>query len=412
MLCLHLGPGRLGLGLIVDQLDEVRFSVCLVGSPDSDSKEQTQFGLSFIDPDTGLEYRDVEWASNADTVEDLPPDVLELVDGPEPLLLTCALGEGIAARADWLVELVRRRPDGAETVLLACENDLHEAYEQLIRRAGDALKTYPCVVDRICAWPSKTAIDDRGHRALISHPRDDQDRRVVSVHPIGEWIISVADDVPATLSKLSEASLVTVTHLDNAGFKARKLWSVNGVHMVLALIARREGVDILPLEGAYEQAFLTLAGPLMRQISAGVAGLWPEIPVEEEYASARIAAFVESPDETARILERHLVRTDLRPFMRRLDRRLGEAARAAQAAGQDCEPFYQAMALVVAVLSDLTRYYADDGQPLDRTVDEQVIDLFARVLERWLDGERASDLLATLRRALRGHHSVGSSPGE
>jgi hypothetical protein len=407
MLCLHLGPGRLGLGLIVEQLDEVSFSVCLLGSPDADREERKQFGLSFIDPDIGLEYRDVEWAGNAVAVEDLPPDVLARVDGPEPLLITCALRENIARRADWIIELVRRRPDGAETVLLACENDPAVAYDQIAREAGDALKTYPCVVDRICAWPSHASIDEHGHRVLISHPRDEEDRRVVSVHPVGEWIISVQGEIPATLRKLSDASLVTVTHLESAGFKARKRWSVNGVHMVLALIARLEGVDILPLERDYEQTFLTLAAPLMHQISSGVAARWPELPLEEDYVSSRITAFLESPDETARILERHLVRADLRPFMRRLQERLGEAARAAHDAGEDCEPFYQVMALVVIVLSDLSRYYPDDRGTLDQAVDDEAVELFASVLDGWLDEERASDLLATLRRALSGHHTIG-----
>lgn len=411
MLCLHLGPGRLGLGLIVEQLDKVGFSVCLVGSPEAKRREQKQFGLSFIDPDIGLQYREVEWSSNAATVEELPADVLTLVEGPEPLLITCALGERIAERVDWIVELVRRRPDNAETVLLACENDLHPAYEQIARRTEGALKTYPCVVDRICAWPSHASIDDSGHRVLISHPRDEEDRRVVSVHPTGEWIVSVQGDMPATLSKLARAPLVTVTPLESPGFKARKLWSVNGVHMALALIARREGVDILPLDDPNQHTFVTLAEPLMRQISAGVAKLWPDVSLAEDYISSRVTAFIESRDQTARILQRHLVRADLRPFMERLDDRLGEAARAAHQAGQDCEPFYAVMALVVSVLSDLKRYYPD-GRSLDQVVDKDVVHLFARVLDDWLDDERAEDLLATLRRALDGHHAVGLPPGE
>jgi len=71
----------------------------------------------------------------------------------------------------------------------------------------------------------------------------------VSVHPVGEWIISVQGEVPVTLRKLSDASLVTVTHLQSAGFKARKRWSVNGVHMVLALIARLHPVSELSRPG-------------------------------------------------------------------------------------------------------------------------------------------------------------------
>ncbi len=408
MLCIHFGPGRLGLGLIVEQLDEAGFSVCLIGSPGC-VDDLSQFGVAFTDPNRGLEYRDVHWHSIAAAVEDLPPEVLDIVSSTEPVLITAALGEKIADRSDFIVELVSRRETGAETVLLACENDPHPAYKQVANRCGSALSVHPCVVDRICAWPTTVSIDEQGRKRLISHPTDHLGRRVVSAHPVGAWVISTRGSQAATLellAALAAASTVQLTPEEITGHKAQKLWSVNGIHIVLALIARREEIDLLPLERTHETTFCELAEPLMRQIAAGVAWHWPDTPPNNTYVPEHMKAFTESPDSTARILERFLVRDNLQPFMERLDRRLGDAARAAHAAGQDCEPFYEAMALVVSVLSDYTLYYPHDGRALDQEIDKAALCLFSKVIEGWLDEQRAADLMAALRRSLRGHHAL------
>ena len=408
MLCVHLGPGRLGLGLIVDQLDQSRFSVCLVGRPDpgEDIKETREYGFASTDPQVGLGYRNVRWPSNAATVEGLPAEVLEIIDSAESVLITCALAKEISSRVDFIAELVARRPDGAETVLLPCENDPHEAYDQIVKCCGVRLTCCPCVVDRICSWPFTTTIDEQGRTIVTTHPRDAKRRRVVVAHPVGEWVISAPDFPLATLARLAQASLVTVVHGDIDGYEVRKRWSVNGVHTLLALVARNQGIGRLPLAGSYQDAFLESARPLLDQISAAVEHGWPDVPHDEFYVAERIRAFVEAPDTTGRILERHLVRSDLRSFMGRLNYRVGEAARAANAAGQDCEPFYQAMSLVVSVLSDYQLYYPEDDPHLDPSIDEEVLEMFVAGLQGWLDDPRAQDLSMALERALRAHHAL------
>jgi len=410
MLCVHLGPGRLGLGLIVEQLDQSQFSVCLVGPPNppDDAHEQTEYGLASTSPDDGLGYRSVPWACNAATVDELPSEVLASIESDEQILITAALGERIAERVDFLTELVDRRPDGAETILLACENEPHDAYDILAGRCGARLTLCRCVVDRICSWPVTIATDDTGRTIVTEHPRDSSGRRIVIAHPVGEWIIATPEPVPAPLTQLAAAPLVTLITGDLGGYEARKLWSVNGVHTVLALVARLEGIRQLPLTDPQRQAFLRLAAPLLAQISEAVTHRWPEVPVDATYGPERIRAFTEAPDTTARILERYLVRHDLTPFMRRLNRRIGDAAREASAAGQDCEPFYQAMALAVSVLGDPQRYYSEkDGDPPpDELVDQAALALFDDCLQGWLDERRANDLRATLERALRDQRAL------
>jgi hypothetical protein len=406
MLCIHLGPGRLGLGLIVEQLGRSQFSVCLIGPPDG-GKEPLEYGLAFTDPEIGLEYHTVDFYSGATTVSQLPDEVLALIASTEPLLITSALAAQITNRIELLVEIVNRRPVGSETVLVACENEPHEAYRTLARKCAGRLTSCPCVVDRICAWPSTITIDEHGETIVTEHRRDMEGRRVVVVHPVGEWLIAAPKPIPATLVQLQQAPHVNVIHGDIAGYEDRKLWSVNGVHTVLALLARLERIRQLPLTDPYQQAFLQTATPLIAQIAAAIEHQHPEIPYDSDYVSDRIRAFSQAPDTPARILERTLKRSDLRAFMARLNRRVGDAARVAREAGQDCEPFYAVMTLVVGVLSDRQLYYREaKPRAIEEAIDQEALEMFGAVLADWLDKPRAQDLITTLARALNAHRSL------
>ncbi|HEY2537407.1 MAG TPA: hypothetical protein VGI24_10550 [Solirubrobacteraceae bacterium] len=394
------------MGLIAEELDQSHFSVCLIGSPGT-GREPREYGLAFTDPDIGLEYRIVDEYSDAATVSELPSRILSEIGSTAPLLITCALAAQITTRMEFLADVIDRRLAGSETVLVACENEPHDAYRELARRCAGKFVTCPCIVDRICAWPSTVTIDENGETIVIEHRRDDENRRVVLVHPVGEWVIAAPQPIPATLMQLQRAPLVQITHGEITGYENRKLWSVNGVHMVLALVARLEGIRQLPLIEPYQQAFLQTAMPLMAQITAAIEDQYPDIPHDPDYMPDRIRAFAQAPDTTARILEQTLKRSDLRAFMGRLNRRIGNAARAAHKAGQSCEPFYEAMTLVVDVLSSRPLYYREtEPKPIDDLIDQEVLVMFAATLADWLDGPRAQDLQATLGRALNAHRSL------
>lgn len=384
MLCVHVGNGQLGLGLIVEQLLEAKFDVCLVGRPAEPIHES--FGVAFTNPSLGLKVLTTKWVSNAALVDKLPREVLAVVDSNEPMLITVSLKDGIAERETFIVDLVERRPTGVETVLLACENDVNEVYERIAKRLAGKVIVPECVVDRICSWRSKKRKTDR------------HGRRVVRAHATGEWTVAVAEPVPEVLTRLANAELVSLVAPPIDGWKARKLWSVNGIHIILALIARIRKIDDLPLEDDAARLFVDRARSLMSAIAEGVTGEWPDVLCDGDYVEARIRAFVESPDETTRLIGDYLVREDLRPFMRRLDRRVAAAARKTHEAGGNCEPFYDAMALVLEALRSSTNYYTPKTpMAVDDAVDAEVVRLFAAVLEPWLDERRATALVDTLR---------------
>jgi hypothetical protein len=406
MLCVHLGPGRLGLGLIVEQLGQSQLPVCLVGRPGAGA-EPMEYGLSFTDPEIGLEYRTVDWYSDARTAAELPEQVLDRIDSPAPLLITSALGARITERVALIAEIVDRRRFGSETVLIACENEPHDDYLDLAEKCAGRLVLCRSVVDRICSWPITITIDENGETIASEHPRDGESRRVTVVHPVGEWVIAAPEPKPAILAALEPAPLVRVIHGDIAPYEDRKLWLVNGVHTVLALLARLERIRQLPLHEPYRQAFLETATPLMAQIAAALDDRHPDFPRDNDYMRDRIRAFTQTPDTTARILERTLKRSDLRPFMARLNKRVGNAARASRKAGEDCEPFYQVMTLVVGVLSDRQLYYREsEPAPIDEDIDQDVLVMFAATLSEWLDEPRAQDLSALLERALTAHRAL------
>jgi hypothetical protein len=361
--------------------------VCLVGRSGGDP-ERTTFGLTGDHHASGSSYREVRWATNARTLRELPDEVQAGVAGHQPLLITAALGSGIAQAAPLIEELASARPPAAETVLLACENDPGSEYEALAGRHADRLTYSSCLVDRICGWPS-------------SGQRDHAQRRVVVHNATGEWIIPVVGPCPAVLARLRRAPLVRVLNGRIDGWKARKLWIVNGLHIVLALIARRAGVERLPLTGNLQQAFVQSVRSLVEPIAAGVRHAFPDVPVDDAYVEQRIGAFCESSDTTRRLLGDHLVRADLRTFMERLDRRIGDAARAAHRAGQDCGPFADVMALVITALAEPAVYYPGSGQAPTEAIDADVVARFAAVLRGWADAAEAAALRRELGRVLR-----------
>jgi hypothetical protein len=398
VLAIHIGPGQLGLGLIVPCLRRAGFDVCLVGRPDSDLDESTQYLLDSTDPTVGLELRSVAYACNAGSAIELPDAVRAHLTDREPVLITCALGPRFAPACEQLVdELLALRPAGAESVVIVCENDDIPIYRKLAEcHAGRATFCWS-VVDRVCTW-----LDGGTRRA---------GRRAVRAHPVGEWVIGHPDSSSPIMQALQQAREVEVVLPDAViAYKRRKLWTVNGLHFVLALLARRSYVDasrrrtdLLPLV-AQEQEFQTIAARICAGIEAGLLRLHPQLPPDPAYGPSRVQVFCETPDFIERVL-RSLVRSDLRDFMTRFDQRVCDAARAAHAAGADVTVFRAVVAIVILVLRDRRSYYGSD-QPSDADIDALVVGAFEHALRDWLPAPERATRVAELKRVLEAQRDV------
>jgi hypothetical protein len=374
----HFGPGRLGLGLIVDILLETgSYDVYLVGAPGREPAERDTYFLRFTDPAYGLRERHVIWAGNPEGVSDLPEGFLDLLRGDGPMLFTAALGGAHVDKACGLIaELLRHRPVRAETALLACENEEYGAYDDMQRTFPHVVVRH-CVVDRICAW------DPRRSQTL--------GRRIL-VHEVAQWVIPRAGS--GAIEGLRPSQHVVPLVGDADGYRDRKLWVVNGIHLVLATIARREGVDRLPLTGARELAFREYAKPLAMAMLE-TADRRHALPVDEAFADDRVRAFCEAPDSATRILSERYLRSDLRPFIQRLDTRLANAARAASECGVPTEPCLWAFREIVAAIrtsnSFLDVSWADPSTSefqrferppaIDEIIDQEVAEMFAGALD-------------------------------
>ena len=213
------------------------------------------------------------------------------------------------------------------------------------------------------------------------------------------------------LDQLCSVDLVTRVPLPIDGWKKRKLWSVNGIHIILGLVARLVPTNDLPLSDEHAQRFVEQAQPLIEQIATGVHARWPEVPVDAGYVADRIDAFCESPDTTWRLLSKYLVRHDLRSFMDRLSARLGDAARMAHAAGADCAPFREAIALVESALANPAVYYPPaEPTPLSEQIDDEVVSRYAAVLDTWMDADQIRTHCAFLKRTLAAQRAEQAPP--
>lgn len=374
----HFGPGRLGLGLIVDVLlDTGRFDVYLIGAPGREQRELATYFLRFTNPALGLRERRVAWAGNPEDDTDLPDALVRELHEDRPILFTSALGAvNVAEARPRIARMLSLRPVTAATALLACENEPHEIYNEL-QRDFPHVDVRRCVVDRICAWDTKPSLDP-GRRILA--------------HDVSQWVIPHATN-PA-LEGLRNVNDVLLLDGDAAAYRDRKRWVVNGIHLVLATIARREGIDLLPLIGKRELAFREHSKPLAMAMLDTVERMHG-LPVDEQFADERVRGFCEAPDSATRILSGRYLRHDLRPFVQRLDSRVSTAARAAQEHGVDVEPFLWAFSEIVLAATysdsflDVSEVDPDTGKlrrcdqlpEIDAEIDREVEVSFATALD-------------------------------
>lgn len=384
-LAVHLGPGPLGLGLVVDVLLRQGFDVCLIGKPEG--KEHKEYWLAFADPDRGLQSRQVQWACNPRDVQGLGDDVTVRLRTDSSVLITCALGDKAAERDSLLREILALRPAGAETVLLACENEPDEIYAAIAQGFPDVYYC-ACVVDRICSR-DKPEIDSEGRRRLL-------------VHSVAQWVIRQPQGRPHhVIEQLADADEVVATDQPLDAHKARKLWVVNGVHLLLALLARKEGLEELPLDDARRAAFEQLAQPLIESILEAVERRWPDLRRDPEFAADRVRAFCESPDSASRILRHRLIRSDLTSLMARLDTRLGSAARLATEEDVDTYWFEALVDVLLETLRDRNAYLAEpSGAHPTAEKDEDAVELFEQFMAGWTNPERAERAARELRALL------------
>jgi hypothetical protein len=225
---IHIGAGRLGLGLIAASGAQARLDLHLVHRTSSSVPEPLHVSLTVVGEHgaaAGPSF-EIPSVSCSDTVQGLAPAVQTVLrHAPHLLITTAVTTEGLAARRDFLIELAAERAKSDQvrsTAFIAGENDPGPGYPALkaeLRALGvDCRDT---MVNRVC--PSIEA-------DLAA------DARRVTVDALAEWVIA-GRPTGAALGALARVSHVRFV-ADVEPYEVRKRWLVNGVHLAIAILAR------------------------------------------------------------------------------------------------------------------------------------------------------------------------------
>jgi hypothetical protein len=403
MLHVQIGPSPLALGLLIPSTRAAGFDVCIVGRPGDESP--AIYGCAGTGPEGRLRLHRVAWFVGPSTVNDLPNELLERIRSDEPLLLTCTLRDRIAERREFIEALLEMRPEGAETIFLACENAPDAVYEQI----SDACSNRG-------VWVLRTVVN----RMCIERPRDSYLRRMVFAHELGEWLIEQPPRSSSILTALETVDEVRVVDDIDARL-ARKLWMVNGAHQALALIAWHANLRALRVVGRADELesaddmreaalrpgiiarLAYLHGAMDEALKDGHPGLTDNL----DYGIEHVEAYGEHPDSIRRVLGAFR-RLDLRTFIETLDIRLAEPARVCARIGRSVEPFEKVFDVFEMLAGNLDAFLDADRvrenpDAISLRDDLSAVAAYEALFDGWVPPQEARERVVRLAEALADH---------
>lgn len=164
---MHIGPSPLSKALLLPLSRRAGFAVCVVGRRGGeplplDAKGDPMYLLTWEGHDPHTEPRPVDWYCEAGTIAELPVEVRDAVRGPSDLLITATLRDRISERRGLIEEMIRLRPGGAETIVMACENSVPDEWEFVRALCDEVGATYlQPMVNRIALPLGKEGPDSR-----------------------------------------------------------------------------------------------------------------------------------------------------------------------------------------------------------------------------------------------------------
>lgn len=331
MVHVHIGTGSLGLGFVAYLTRKAGFRVVLanreVGSAskkkNSALKHNTKFTLKVVGRTTRTESVQIDKFIYTDSESD---ELLDLFENSSTMLLTTGLKEGLKNCIPDISRLIKKRVDATldePLFVLACENrfDSNWLLSEVAAHLGmsrDQLESrqvqfLPCVVDRIC---TNIECDSSGQVS-------------VEVEPYAKWVIETTEaskKLEKALSLLVNEGIIEFVS-DIKPYKLRKLWLINGPHLLVAILARADrktGVHIFLRESRHELLFRAI----QQEFTDAVRFSTHAFSTEEliEFNNRTVSRFQEYPDTSNRIMGRFR-RGALETFIKDLDAKVGEPAR-------------------------------------------------------------------------------------
>lgn len=390
---IHVGPGCLGLGLIVTAGVEADLDVHLIARAVSALPPDPMF-KALEKGQTGMRSFDlpVSTFTKGETLDALGELARQLVvDAPEALITIAATTEGFEARHKFLLEIAAARAEraGSQTVFVPCENDPGRSYPEF-RTAMEALGVdcRDTMVNRLCPKLKLDPVDGAYQ---------------VTVDEVAEWVIQGAPDHRGLQALESLAYVEFAPDLEP--FETRKRWLVNGAHLALAILAHARNIpsiDIAAVEPGRARWLQRLHAALIEALEHE----HPHMTSNEEYAARHVAAWTRHEDEVTRILRR-LKREQPLPFFDDLERKLIEPVSLLSAPASIREVRYVLDRLHYLLVK--AKSYVDFEKfrsflpTLPTAVDVRMCSRYEEILAPVLGTDEASSRAESLGVALEGH---------
>ncbi|MGN6216577.1 MAG: hypothetical protein ACTHN7_06420 [Solirubrobacterales bacterium] len=384
---LHIGPGKLGLGLIVDLTLKAEIDTHVIGRPGSDAAVG-RFSLIL----TGGERKPLNISSYSEAVnyDQLRDPAKDAAISSVSMLVTTSVGklDGCMSLLNEIAEERNLHP--GDTVFIACENDLGDSYEEIEKRLIDLeVDCRRAMVNRICP----ESILDNGELLVRGDPH-------------AEWLIEGIPDteVLAQLDQLQEVQFVE----DVEPFAVRKRWVVNGGHLALGLFGRKDKVTSVAVV-ARDEARQAQLIDIQKAMIQALPEEWVELLGDSAaYAHGELLPMCRTEDEVPRILHR-LKRENLAPFIESAEKRLGEPAKRFRKTRQHLSPHLESVFEVMQdVLLDLESYVdalaVRAGKvKLDADRDEEAVAAYRELLDGVFSKEKSIRWSDRLQRELARH---------
>jgi hypothetical protein len=239
---------------------------------------------------------------------------------------------------------------------------------------------------------------------------DEEGRRVVLAHPVGEWLFEAPRKPLPLLEALCAAGGAKAVD-DYEARRDRKLWMVNGTHQALALLARAAPVGRYEIErenlrkAARRSRTIVRISHLHGPMDEALRRLHPTLTGNLQFGMERALAYTEHPDKASRVLA-ELKRRDLGPFIVSMEERLGRPAQICFEAGCSVEAFSVVLDAFEAVASDPDAFgdaletRRDPGLISDAT-DLRVMEAYERFVGGWMSDAEARQRVERFAAALR-----------
>ncbi len=392
---IHFGAGRQGVGGVVPLSCAAGGRVHVVVHGASELSPDCELACSVGPAGGGGEDPVLKFASfsRADTIEQLHRDAREALDSAQELLLTTALSPlGVQAQSEFLISLAQGRRDRKQrTVFIACEEEIGEEHLRLLERLESiGVDVRHCALYRLCSQDLRSSGRDR--------------RGVLAAEEV-EWVIDGEADCELLCSLEQAHSVVFSKYVPQHRLRIR--WLASGTRLSLALLAVQAKQPLLASDWVKDECGDWLEG-IHGALVPLVQARCPDLDCIESYAERARLALLEHSDDGLTAL-RNMRRAALRPFMRELQRLIGDPWRAyVEIGAQVPEELSRLLYALRTVLSDMESYsdyepYAWGDMLLFDKVDSHAITAYKELLTGVLPPKRVDELAENLGDRLKEH---------